>query len=195
MGAVGIGEGSGVLQSLLCSMSVCTSVLALGSQGTFAGGMRPPASTEECPVSAASTLIQVFHARPCLGCLHKRPGFCSPCCQKYPSCLQRRVREESCGLVGGQAVEQAGQQLCWQGECGGVNLWKPMGFPGVVWCKLRLVHHPRGPCVRTVVRVQQVSRGHLSTQEMMDRMPQCFKLMGILLFCCAQDGDVLDLPA
>lgn len=42
MGPVSVWEDSGVLQTLLCHMPACTSVLALGCQGTFAGGTRPP---------------------------------------------------------------------------------------------------------------------------------------------------------
>lgn len=48
---------------------------------------------------------------------------------------------------------------------GGVNFRRLTGSLG----HTGMVHHPCGPCVRTMARVRQVSCGPLSIQGMMDR--------------------------
>lgn len=103
-GAVSVWEGSGVLQPPLCRVLGCTSLLALGSPGTFAGGTRPPLQGSAPSPQPARWLQGRAWETWFLLCL-------LPEISRVPAA---EASQDCCGLVDGQAAEQVGQQLCWR---------------------------------------------------------------------------------
>lgn len=142
--------------------------LGFRSQGTFMGGRRTP--------PCRSSVNTGFPRRPMHGLLAQETWFLLfPAARNIAGACSREHGKRAAGWGGRRRFSEADR------------------LPGAVRWRLRLVHHPHGPCGRTVVRGRQVSHG-TSLHPGSDR--QCFKFMGILLlFCCTQDGDVEDLPA